>query len=434
MAFEYTLRSFDILDFAQDTQIRVDERDKELETYTLSIDTSFLNLNASNLTSGTVPSARVTGSYTGITGVGALTVGSVPASLLTGTTLPAGITASSLTSVGTLSTLAMGGSITGYGGFLYFGTNPGDLSIYLGTNTGFGNVNIQYNSTTKLSVGSTGITVTGTVFATSFSGTTGALASLTIDGASSPSFTVGDWAPATQYSGITGNTGYLLVGTNAADTAMYLRTSTAGAVNIGANNSNTLSVGNGAATLSGTLTATTFSGSGANLTSIPAGQLTGTVASARISGSYTGFTSIAASNEISFGNVLKQTNLPTSGAGIDAEFVTVGGEYHIRRNTSTRKDKENIQPLNAIVTPSMVDAINVQLWNRKTAPGIPEIGPIAEDMHDISPFLSAKGVDFDADGNMISKEPEGINKNAWLSLLTIAIQDLRQRLQQLETT
>ena len=67
----------------------------------------------------------------------------------------------------------------------------------------------------------------------------------------------------------------MLVGTNASDTAMYLRTSTAGAVNIGANGSNTLSVGNGTATVTGTLTATTFSGSGASLTSIPAGQLTG---------------------------------------------------------------------------------------------------------------------------------------------------------------
>ena len=358
MAFEYTLRSFDILDFAQDTQIRVDERDKELETYTLSIDTSFLNLNASNLTSGTVPSARVTGSYTGITGVGALTVGSVPATLLTGTTLPAGITASSLTSVGTLGTLAMGGSITGYGGFYKFGTYPSDLNIYLGTDTALGNVNIQYNSTTKLSVGSTGITVTGTA------------------------------------------------------------------------------------------TATTFDGSGANLTSIPAAQLTGTVASARISGSYTGITgvgtlasSLTVSSTITSSgyhyittsgtNYLCQS--PTTGAGNAAHWVGVLGVYHLYRNTSTIREKENIQSVGDLLNPKMIDAINVQLWNRKTAPGIPEVGPMAEEMDAISPFLSTRGLDMNEDGEYIPAPVDGINSNSWLSLLTIGMQDIRQRLQQLET-
>ena len=38
---------------------------------------SLANMNASNLTSGTVPNARVTGSYTGITGTGALNAGSI---------------------------------------------------------------------------------------------------------------------------------------------------------------------------------------------------------------------------------------------------------------------------------------------------------------------------------------------------------------------
>lgn len=60
-------------------------------------------------------------------------------------------------------------------------------------------------------------------------------------------------------------------------------------------------------TISGTMTAATFSGSGASLTSIPAGQLTGTVASARISGSYTGLTGtgalVAGSIGAGFGNI-----------------------------------------------------------------------------------------------------------------------------------
>jgi hypothetical protein len=50
----------------------LENRDRELELYSTTIDDSFLNLNASNLTSGTVPSARMTGAYTGITSVGTL--------------------------------------------------------------------------------------------------------------------------------------------------------------------------------------------------------------------------------------------------------------------------------------------------------------------------------------------------------------------------
>jgi hypothetical protein len=41
-------------------------------------------LNASNLSSGTVPSARISGSYTSITGVGTLAAGSIPGSLISG--------------------------------------------------------------------------------------------------------------------------------------------------------------------------------------------------------------------------------------------------------------------------------------------------------------------------------------------------------------
>ena len=40
--------------------------------------------NAANITSGTLPSARLSGSYTGITAVGTLTAGSIPSSLITG--------------------------------------------------------------------------------------------------------------------------------------------------------------------------------------------------------------------------------------------------------------------------------------------------------------------------------------------------------------
>jgi hypothetical protein len=46
----------------------------------LAVDTS----NANNITTGTLPSAQLSGSYTGITGVGTLAAGSIPSSLITG--------------------------------------------------------------------------------------------------------------------------------------------------------------------------------------------------------------------------------------------------------------------------------------------------------------------------------------------------------------
>ena len=101
--------------------------------------------NASNVTSGTLPNGRLSGSYTGITGVGTLTAGAIgtgftaipnsalanssvtingtgvslggsatvtaAAGTLTGSTLASGVTGSSLTSVGTLGSLNVSGNV-----------------------------------------------------------------------------------------------------------------------------------------------------------------------------------------------------------------------------------------------------------------------------------------------------------------------------------
>lgn len=56
-----------------------------------------------------------------------------------------------------------------------------------------------------------------------------------------------------------------------------------GAATLYHNNSAKLATASGGVNITGTATATTFSGSGASLTSLPAGQLTGTVADARLS-------------------------------------------------------------------------------------------------------------------------------------------------------
>ena len=145
-------------------------------------------------------------------------ISSPNANSLSGTTLAANVVNSSLTSVGTL----VSGSIPAT---LLTGTV---LSI-------------------RMSGSYTGITGLGT------------LTSLTIDGPASTAFTLGDTG-FVGYSGITGDKGYLLVGNSVADSKIYLRSSGAGSVNLGASNTNTLVVGNGTATVVGTMNATSFVG------------------------------------------------------------------------------------------------------------------------------------------------------------------------------
>jgi hypothetical protein len=192
-----------------------------------------------------------------------------------------------------------------------------------------------------------------------------------------------------------------------------------------------------------------FSGAGSGLTSLNASNLSsGTVASARISGSYTGITAVGTLTATTTTGQFEAQNAnifisgstgayfqhaTNTGSGQACQWATVFGNYFLVRNTSTRADKENIQPLNGVLTPEMVDDIDVSLWNRTIAPNIPEVGPMAEDMNDISPFLATHGMDVDEDGNICQTPPNGISPNGWMSLLTIALQDTRQRLQQLET-
>jgi hypothetical protein len=81
---------------------------------TLSDGGGLTNLNASNLASGTVPAGRMSGSYAGITGVGTLASGSIPASLLTGTVASARLSGgyTGITALGALTELLVGKNCT----------------------------------------------------------------------------------------------------------------------------------------------------------------------------------------------------------------------------------------------------------------------------------------------------------------------------------
>ena len=124
--------------------------------------------------------------------------------------------------------------------------------------------------------------------------------------------------------------------------------------------------------------------------------------------------------------------VPTTGTGNDAEWSSTGfGTYLLRRNSSLTAEKENITAdLGTHLTADMIDSVVPKMWNRLNSPGFPEIGPLAEDMDAISPFLAAHGADI-TDGTY-QHFLTGINKTAYLSLLVLAVKDLRTRVAALE--
>lgn len=123
---------------------------------------------------------------------------------------------------------------------------------------------------------------------------------------------------------------------------------------------------------------------------------------------------------------------PDTGTGNDAEWVATGfGNYQLKRNSSLTAEKENItDDLGTYLTADMIDQVVPKLWNRIHTPGYPEIGPLAEDMDAISPFLAAHGADI-RDGTY-QEFVSGINKTSYLSLLVLAVKDLRARVATLE--
>jgi hypothetical protein len=333
--------------------------------------------NASNITSGTLPSARLAGSYPSVTGVGTLSSGSIPATLLTGTIDTARVSGSytGITGVGTVTTGTWSGS---------FGAVSGaNLTTLNASNLSSGTV-----ASARISGSYTGITAVGTL-----------TSKLNVDGANSVNIGIGDWSSGAQYSAMETSYGYLLLGA-AGDQRVYLRT-IANDVRIGTPSVDTLVVSGTNVGIYRPLNAV-LENAGNNI---------------YISGSTGSF-------------VQHSTN---TGSGNAAQWTAVFGVQVLVRNTSTRDDKENFQPLGDILTAEMIDAIDVSLWNRKNAPNCPEVGPMAEDMDAISPFLATHGMDLDGEGNVVSTPPNGISPNGWMSLLTIALQDCRRRIAELES-
>lgn len=120
---------------------------------------------------------------------------------------------------------------------------------------------------------------------------------------------------------------------------------------------------------------------------------------------------------------------PIEGTGDDAEWALAFLTYYLRRNSSLAASKENIsEDLGEHLTADMIDSVVPKMWNRKAHPGYPEIGPLADDMDAISPFLVNRGTDAEGDPVLT-----GINKTAYLSLLVLAVKDLRTQVADLTT-
>jgi hypothetical protein len=212
------------------------------------------SLNASNLGSGTVPSARISGSYSGITSVGTLSglavAGNISSQSVTNgdtiqispvisgtenrvlilTNAPLGATRT-ITFPNATGTVITTGNLTGITtvGTLTAGSIPATLLT--------GTVD-----TARISGSYTGITAVGT------------LSSLTVDGFNGPSVIIGDWSGNGAFSGVTGTRGYLLLG-HATEETVYLRATGASAkVRLGGNSSDTVIIGNSITNVTGNLT------------------------------------------------------------------------------------------------------------------------------------------------------------------------------------
>lgn len=218
--------------------------------------TSSSSLNANNLGSGTVPSTVISGSYTGITGVGTLTAGTWSAGTIavahggTGTTTSTGTGSVVLSASPTFSGKITGGTFSGtFSGVGSSITSLNATAISLGT-VPSARLSGSYTGITGLgTLGS--LSVTGTVTGGTFSGNGASITSL--------------------------NAGNIASGTLAVARGGTGTTTSTGTGNVVLSASPTLS-----GTITGGTFSGTFSGNGASITSLNAANIaSGTLAVAR---------------------------------------------------------------------------------------------------------------------------------------------------------
>ena len=299
--------------------------------------TNLTNLNASNLASGTVPSAVVSGSYSGITSVGTLSqlnvtgvttsngffgpgtnLTNLNASNLASGTVPSAVvsgTYSGITSVGTLTQLNVSG-VTTSNGFFGPGTNLTNLNAF---NLASGTVPSAVVSGTY-----SGITSVGNLTQLNVTGIT-TLQNLELNG-----WLLDANNSAGSVNQILSSTGSGIAWTSVNTTGII--TASGGTPNRVTKfldedtiaNSNITDTGTqitlGSATsISGIVTSFGYFGPGTNLTNLNASNLaSGTVPSAVVSGAYSGITSVGNLTQLNVTGITSLQNLELNGWLLDA--------------------------------------------------------------------------------------------------------------------
>ena len=298
--------------------------------------TNLTNLNASNLASGTVPSAVVSGTYSGITSVGNLTqlnvtgvttsngffgpgtnLTNLNASSLASGTVPSAVvsgTYSGITSVGNLTQL----NVTGI-------TTLQNLELngwLLDANNSAGAVN-QILSSTGSGIAWTSVNTTGIITA---SGGTPNRVTKFLDEDTIANSNITDTGTqitlgsATSVSGILTSFGFFGPGTNLTNlNASNLASGTVPSSVVSGSYSGITSVGNlTQLNVTGVTTSNGFFGPGTNLTNLNASNLTsGTVPSSVVSGSYSGITSVGNLTQLNVTGITTLQNLELNGWLLD---------------------------------------------------------------------------------------------------------------------
>jgi hypothetical protein len=299
--------------------------------------TNLTNLNASNLITGTVPSARVSGNYSGITSVGNLTQLNVTGITtlqnleLNGWLLDSNNSAGSINQI--LSSTGSGiawTSVNTTGIITASGGNPNRVTKFLDEDT-IGNSTIT-DTGSVVTIG-VGVSISG--FSSSFGfygpGTnltnlnasnlaSGTVPSAVVSGSYSGITSVGNLTQL-NVTGVTTSNGFFGPGSNLTNlNASNLASGTVPSSVVSGNYSGITSVGNlTQLNVTGVTTSNGFFGPGTNITNLNASNLvTGTVPSARVSGTYSGITSVGNLTQLNVTGITTLQNLELNGWLLDS--------------------------------------------------------------------------------------------------------------------